>query len=295
MSILTNNNKIFTLGGNPIVWEPIKIYTNFNSAVINTKVDTPTLMIKALDMNKNPLNVNHIIVKIKDQIVTYFTGDANLGFIYNLPSLSSFFSGGDEGQLPLTITVNDDYGNSITKSYLINIAIRDIGEILGTVTVRLDLTTLGLGVIDALDTQEYLQGNNVANCIISTLEYFGYSVSNSGTADTNFMLTEISRASAFNGTAIPTTLANLLTEDNITISIPKPAQRYDHLKNGDYTSRSYWTYAINEKYPTCGMSYYYPLENDVITLRFTLNEGKDIGAASANYPTIWINGEEVTA
>lgn len=295
MSILTNNNKIFILNGNPISYEPIKLYTNLNSSVINTSVDTPTLILKARDINKNFLNANHIVVKVDDQIVTTFAGTASLGFIYNLPSLSSFFLGGDEGQLPLTITVNDDYGNSITKSYIINIVMRDLGEVIGTVTVQLDLTNLGLGVIDVLDTQEYFQGNSVAHCITSTLEYLGYNVSNSGTIDTDFMLIEISRAGGFEGTAIPTKLKNLLTEDNIAITLPKPAQRHDHLKNGDYTSRSYWTYAVNEKYPACGMSSYYPMENDIITLRFTLNEGKDIGAAVENYSTIWVNGKEVTS
>lgn len=262
---------------------------------MNTSVDTPTLILKARDINKNFLNASHIIVKVNNQIVTTLAGTASSGFIYNLPSLSSFFLGGNEGQLPLTITVNDDYGNSITKSYIINVTIRDLGEAIGTVTVRLDLTNLGLGIIDTLDTQEYFQGNSVAHCITSTLEHFGYSVSNSGTVDTDFMLTEISRASAFEGVIIPAKLKNLLTEDNIAITLPKPSRRYDYLGNGDYTGRSYWTYAVNERYPTCGMSSYYPMENDIITLRFTLNEGKDIGAAVENYSTIWINGKEVAS
>ena len=113
----------------------------------------------------------------------------------------------------MTVVAWDDNGNSTYQHYKIIYKVRDEGEKIGTATVRLDLSVLGLGVVDTVMDCDIFQDQPASYVIKAALEYLGYRVSFSGTLDEGFYLTRISRASAFEGVAIPEELQKLLELD----------------------------------------------------------------------------------
>ena len=98
--------------------------------------------------------------------------------------------------------------------------------------------------------------------------------------------------------AIPEELQKLLELDRKTIKVPKPDIANDSLGEFDYTTASGWMYSINgSTYPGRGMSGYFLSDGDVLTLRFTLAYGKDIGGSTGGdtgpltrYCGTWIDG-----
>ena len=61
----------------------------------------------------------------------------------------------------------------------------------------------------------------------------------------------------------------------------------------DYTRGSGWMYSVNGSYPGRGLSRYFLSDGDVLTLRFTLANGNDIGAGRNNYCGQWIDGRYI--
>ena len=51
----------------------------------------------------------------------------------------------------------------------------------------------------------------------------------------------------------------------------------DSLGEHDYTQGSGWMYSVNGKYCNYSMSDYHPQNGDVVRIRYTLANGKDIG------------------
>ena len=266
---------------------PPSIRTNLSGAVIETTNRNLTFTVWAEDWQGNPLNQNHVTVTMDGKVVKQSTGSGAGGLEYDLFLDTGL--GGDETEHDVTVVAWDDNGNSTYQHYKIIYKVRDEGEKIGTATVRLDLSVLGLGVVDTVMDCDVFQDQPASYVIKAALEYLGYRVSFSGTLDEGFYLTRISRASAFEGVAIPEELQKLLELDRKTIKVPKPAIANDSLGEFDYTTASGWMYSINGAYPGRGLSDYFLSDGDTLTLRFTLALGKDIGAGERNYCGKWID------
>ena len=275
---------------------PPTIRTNLSSEVIETTNRNLTFTVWAEDWQGNPLNQNHVSVTMDGQVVRQSTGSGANGLEYDLFLDTGL--GGDETEHDVTITAWDDDGNSTYQRYKIIYKVRDEGEKIGTATVRLDLSVLGLGVVDTVMDCDVFQDKPASYVVMAALEYLGYEVSFDGTLDSNFYLTRISRTSAFNGAAIPDELKQLLELDGLTIKAPRPSAARDSVGEFDYTMGSGWMYSINgSTYPGRGLSGYFLGDGDVLTLRFTLAYGKDIGGSTGGgtgpltkYCGTWIDG-----
>ena len=270
---------------------PPKIRTNLSGDTIKLTNRNLTFTVWATDGEDNPLYQDHITVKLDGREVKYSTGSGASGLEYNLR-----LDGENGGRHTVTILAWDDKGNSTYKTYIIDYDAHEKGEKIGTATVRLDLSVLGLGIIEAPVSTDIFQDVPASYAITEVLESLGYTVSYGGTLDSGFYLKRISRSMTFGSANIPQELQKLLENDGISIS--KPDNYTDSLGEFDYTNKSGWMYAINGVYPGRGFSEYFLSDGDVLTLRFTLALGRDIGGGSAsngqaNYCGTWIDGRYI--
>ncbi len=270
---------------------PPKIRTNLSGDTIKLTNRNLTFTVWATDGEDNPLYQDHIAVKLDGREVKYSTGSGASGLEYNLR-----LDGENGGRHTVTILAWDDKGNSTYKTYIIDYDAHEKGEKIGTATVRLDLSVLGLGIIEAPVSTDIFQDVPASYAITEVLESLGYTVSYGGTLDSGFYLKRISRSMTFGSAQIPRELQGLLTGDGFSIS--QPGDYQNSLGEFDYTRGSGWMYAINGSYPGRGLSDYFLSDGDTLTLRFTLAYGKDIGGGSAsngqtNYCGTWIDGRYI--
>ena len=280
---------------------PPKIRTNLGGDVVTLTNRNLTFTVWATDGDEKPINQNHVTVMMDGKVVKHSTGDAVNGLEYNL-FLDTGIAG-DETEHTVTITAWDDKGNSAFKSYKIIYKVRDTGEKIGTATIRLDLTVLGLGLVDVPVSQDIFQDVPASYAVVAALEYLGYDVSFSGTLDDGFYLTRITRARSFKGAEIPEELRRLLELDGLTIKLPNANDGKNSVGEFDYTMGSGWMYSVNGSYyPGRGLSGYYLSDGDTLTLRFTLAYGKDIGGSTGGstggtklpkYCGTWVDGSYI--
>ena len=270
---------------------PPSIRTNLDSALIETNKRNMMLKVWANDGDGNALNQNHVTVKMDGRVVKQSTGSGAGGLEYDLFLDTGL--GGDEAEHDVEIIAWDDNGNSTYQRYKIVYKVHDEGEKIGTATVRLDLSVLGLGVIDAPVDCDVFQDQPASYVVKAALEYLGYDISFSGTLDEGFYLKRITRARSFKGAEIPDELKKLLELDGLAIK--NPSKGKDSVGEFDYTIGSGWMCTINGDYPGRGLSGCFLGDGDVLTLRFTLAYGKDIGSESnrgnlTKYCGTWIDG-----
>lgn len=278
---------------------PPSISTNLSGETIETTNRNLTFTVWAKDWQGNPLNQNHVSVTMDGKVVKQSTGSGANGLEYDL--FLDTGRGGDQVEHDVVVRAWDDNGNSSYKRYKAIYKVRDAGEKIGTATVRLDLSVLGLDVMDVVMDCDVFQDQPASYVVMAALEYLGYDVSYSGTLDTGFYLERITRARSFKGVEIPEELEKLLILDGLVDEekgIISPSRGKDSVGEFDYTRGSGWMFSVNgSTYPGRGMSGYFLGDGDVLTLRFTLAYGKDIGGSTGGgtgpltrYCGTWIDG-----
>lgn len=170
------------------------------------------------------------------------------------------------------------------------------GDKVGSVTIVLDATTVGLGILDS-DTYEIVKSNTAADVFLKFLNEYGYEATYTGNTKNNFYLRRVERAGLCYGASVPEKLWSMILRDGITLN--EDTYYEDSLGEFDYTMGSGWTYAVNGSYPGRALSAYEMRDRDVIYVRFTLCYGKDIGSYDASgggygrlngYCGYWMNG-----
>ena len=238
-----------------------------------------------------PIYSNCIEVWLNGELIPKHTGDIR-------PEYELYFEPpnvGDYAQYTVKVRAWDDKGNSTMKIYTFDYHTISEGDYLGNVTITLDATTVGLGVIDYA-TYEIFQGDTVADVVIKFLEEYGYYAIYDGSATVGFYLRRIERGDLCRGAKVPDNLWKMILRDGITLTSPP---HRDSLGEYDYTMGSGWMYSIDGSvYPGRGMSNYQAYNGMTISLRFTLSYGKDIGGYDAtgggygslsSYCGVWIN------
>ena len=86
----------------------------------------------------------------------------------------------------MTVQAWDDNGNSSYKEYILNYQFVDEGGVIGTATISIDATTVGLGYLESSFTYEIKQDEPASYAVAAALEAWGYSYENTGTLDENF-------------------------------------------------------------------------------------------------------------
>lgn len=266
---------------------PPIIYTNRDGVTTPVKTSTFTLVVTARKgTDKAPLYSNHLSVRLDGALLTDPTGNAVSGYEYVLTLEAP--QRGDERVYTVTVLAWDDEGNSALRTIeLVYQPVSD-GDRLGTATVRIDATTVGLGIVDSM-TCELRQGDTAAQTLLQMLEECGYyQVDYDGTPKKNggFYLLRIWRGDLLYGAKIDDRLWTLILRDGISLT-GNPGT--DSLGEHDYTWGAGWMYDVNGYYPGKGLSEWSLDNGDVLTLRFTLAWGKDIdgyGATGGMYGSL---------
>lgn len=226
---------------------------------------------------------------------------------------------GDEKQYYLRVYAEDAYGNHHTELRGFTGKRREAGQKIGEATIYVDATALGLGVIgrvsyDVLADEpisyavaKAVMGMNTGDPFGAAKDTLGWRGSYAGTLDNGFYLQSLNTgctANALEDGGWPGT-----TEEEVLKAIDDRFGAGSGLatlwrclyRNGlnkstgsgstfgefDYTSGSGWMYSLDGTYyPGQSMSAVYLRDGDVLTLRYTLAYGWDIGGGSDNYGNI---------
>ena len=277
--------------------EPPSIRTSLDGAPVETTNRNVTLTVWATDGKENPIYQDHVKVMLDGKEITQYTGSGSSGLEYKL-----YLEAGNVGnktEHTVSVLAWDDKGNSTLKTYKIVYKTRDSGEKIGTATIRLDLSVLGLGIAEVPVECDIFQDVPASYAIKTVLEELGYRISYDGSLDDGFYLTRISRNMTFKYAQIPEELRRLLELDGLSVS--RPGGYKNSVGEFDYTMGSGWMYSVNGAYPGKGMSEYFLSDGDTLTLRFTLAYGKDIGGGNggASYGSLqrycgkWVDGQYI--
>jgi len=225
---------------------------------------------------------------------------------------------GDENQHTLYIYAEDEYGNKGEKTIVFTGQRVQEGQVKGEAEIIIDMTVLGLGVVDSVDYQ-VLADEPVSYAVYKAVmggdggERFGmaetsldWSGDYDNSLDIGFYLARLGdgsalaeRADALSGKGwsdfgrneeeILAYIDNYFGKDTGLAVLWRclyvngvnvsPSSDSHSVGEMDFTSESGWVYEINGRYPGVGMSEIQLEDGDRLTLRFTLAGGWDVGSS----------------
>lgn len=301
----------------------IKIETNLEDGqeIINETKTNLTVKAWSEDASGNVVSYipangtdTKLIVKLDDVQIAY-TSTSGAASEYDLVPANPEV--GDTNTHTLYIYAEDAYGNYGELTLTLNGQRREAGQKVGTATIYVDMTVLGIGVVGPVKYSvladepisyviaKAVLGEDTGDPFGAADDTFGWSGSYAGTLDDGFYLQSVStgyNADALEGGSWPGT-----TEEEILNAIDNRFGKGSGLatiwrclyRNGlnkssgsgnsfgefDYTSGSGWMYSVGGStyYPGQSMSAIYLQDGDVLTLRYTLAYGWDVGGGSPGY------------
>ena len=303
----------------------IKIETNLRDGqtIINAAKTNLTVKAWSEDGNGNVLDYipatgvdTKLIVKLDDVELSYVS-TSGASSEYDLYPENPVV--GDTNEHVLYIYAEDAYGNHGELELKLIGQRRQSGQLAGNATIRVDMSVLGLGVVETL-SYEILADEPVSYVIVKALmgeelpqpygkakESLGWNGSYAGTLDTGFYLQSLTTghsASALEGSTWPSdseaeTLAEIdriFGKGSGLATLWRCIRRNGLNKSSgsggtfgefDYTSGSGWMYSIGGRnyYPGQSMSAVYLQDGDVLTIRYTLAYGWDVGGGDPAYGT----------
>ena len=226
---------------------------------------------------------------------------------------------GDEKQYYLRVYAEDAYGNHHTELRGFTGKRREAGQKIGEATIYVDMTVLGLGVTDPIYydvladepisyvVAKAIMGMDTGDPFGAASDILGWRGSYAGTLDTGFYLQWLD--TDYYPDALEDSTWPGSTEEEVLAAIDarfgagtglatlwrclyrnglnKSAGSGSRIGEFDYTSGSGWMYSLDGTYyPGQSMSAVYLKDGDVLTLRYTLAYGWDIGGGSDNYGNI---------
>lgn len=267
----------------------ITVYSNVTDPI---KTSHYIFSVGATDWHGDYLSFDHMIVTREGKPYTASptgVGIYEYDFYFDPPTM------GDSYQVVITVLAWDDEGNSTYRSYTLTYEYVDTGDIIGTAGINIDMTTIGLGLAYTGYTFDVEQGKPLSYYILDALEFYGLEAEYTGTPDARFYLAGICGGYLTYGYHVPENLWQKILDDGLDCDINRIGR--DRLAEFDLTQGSGWMYTIDGvTYPGRGMSeYFLDGHGNMVTLRFTLAYGKDIGATSntgrlSTYCGVWING-----
>ena len=271
---------------------PPTVSTNLDGWSEPVKTREFLFRVSATDYHGMSIRADRISVTLDGKPVTSYTGSDTMEYsLYLTPGAL-----GDTETHTVTVVAWDDEGNSTYREYTIEYQFIDEGDVIGSTTITLDATALGLGILDAGEI-EIRQGEPLSYAIDRFLEQMGYSYENKGTLDSGFYLSRISRSRLCSHASPDEALWKCVEADGITQTNQRDK---NSLGEFDYTRESGWMYFVNGTPYGRGLSDYYPNDGDQISIRFTLAMGKDVGgymgSSSGNlsaYCGLWVGGQYV--
>lgn len=300
----------------------IRIETNLQngSTVINGTKNNLTVKAWSEDAAGNVLSYipangvdTRLIVQLDGQTLSYESVSGKASEYYLTPGNPET---GDTNTHTLYIYAEDAYGNYGELTLTLKGQRNEAGQKIGTATVRVDLTVLGLGVVESLSydvladesvarvVEKAIGGRDLGAPYGSASQSLGWGIGSSGTLDIGYYLQRLSTGytpNALEGSAWPgsTEEAVLQAIDDrfgkgtglATLwrciyrnGLNKSAGSGGSIGEFDYTSGSGWLFSVGGAYyPGQSMSTVYLQNGDVLTLRFTLAYGWDVGGGTSSY------------
>lgn len=226
---------------------------------------------------------------------------------------------GDEKQYYLRVYAEDAYGNHHRELRGFTGKRREAGQKIGDATIYVDMTVLGVGVVGPIPYEvladepisyvvaKAIMGKDTGEPFGAASDTLGWRGDYGGTLDTGFYLRSLN--TDYHADALEDAVWPGSTEEEVLDAIDARFGAGTGLaalwrclyRNGlnksvgsgstfgefDYTSGSGWMYSIGGSYyPGQSMSAVRLKDGDVLTLRYTLAYGWDIGGGSDNYGNI---------
>ena len=255
-----------------------------------------------------------LIVTFDGQVLTYVSSSGASSEYDLVPANPET---GDTNTHTLHIYAEDAYGNFGELTLTLNGQRSDSGQKIGDATIYVDLSVLGLGVVASVPYEvladepvsyviaKAIMGQDLGAPYGAAKESLGWSAGYAGTLDSGFYLQSLNVG--VTGTGLEdsrwpgSTEAEVLQaiDDRFGAGTGMAALWRCLYRNGlnkssgggssvgefDYTSGSGWMYSIGGTtyYPGQAMSGVYLQDGDVLTLRYTLAYGWDVGGGSPGY------------
>ena len=249
--------------------------------------------------------------------VPYNTPDSGGYYAYDLiPPIPEI---GDEIKYYLHVIAEDAYGNRGEKKLTFTGKRREPGQKIGDATILVDMTVLGIDDIPSIHydvladepisyvVAKAIMGMDTGEPFGAASDTLGWRGSYAGTLDTGFYLQWLD--TDYYPDALEDSTWPGSTEEEVLAAIDarfgagtglatlwrclyrnglnKSAGSGSRIGEFDYTSGSGWMYSLDGTYyPGQSMSAVYLKDGDVLTLRYTLAYGWDIGGGSDNYGNI---------
>lgn len=184
----------------------------------------------------------------------------------------------------VTVTAQDEEGYYTSKEYEVTCEAVAEGEKIGTATISVEATTVGLGYLIPPTEVDIYEGENAVYPLARLLDANGFQYNYQGSADNGFYLAHLLKGGITNGAAIPEDLAGYLESAGIGYN----DYRTNSLGEYDFTGASGWMYQIDGTVPQFSLSECYLQDGQTLRLRFTLAQGRDIGCAGGeNFDKEW--------
>lgn len=225
---------------------------------------------------------------------------------------------GDQNEHTVYIYAEDEYGNYGELILNLKGQRKQDGQKKGTATIRIDMTVLGLGVVETV-SYEVLSGEPISYAVAKAVmgedtgepfgaakESLGWGGRYKGTLDIGFYLQSLTPGLRADGLKENSWNKYGSSEEEVLNAIDRELGKGTGLatlwrciyRNGlnkskgtndsygefDYTSGSGWLFALDGTYyPGLSMSEYSLEDGDVLTLRYTLAHGWDVGGGTPGY------------
>lgn len=173
----------------------------------------------------------------------------------------------------VTVSATDREGYSASRSYEVFCNSVEQGDAIGTATVSVEATTVGLGYLIPPTPVTIYEGVNAVYTVTELLNQCGFQYNYGGDAAGSFYLAYIIRDGITNGASIPEDLAEKIEEDGLKWN----NYSENSLGQFDFCEGSGWMYQVDGVYPTHSLSECFLLDGQELRIRFTLAYGKDIG------------------
>lgn len=255
---------------------PYLDYSNVSDNM-SVKGNVFTLNIKPVDYKGNKIYDSNTRVFLNN--IQYSSSWVNEYIGYTL-----YLVNGSNG---LNIRIIDNDGRYTDYYYTINCTHLNDGEKIGAVNFSFDANVLGLGYIIEPTECDIFQGETSAQFLDRVLTQNGFTYSNTGTLESGFYLSRISKEGIGSNINIPQELINKINSDGLSHNNQKYA---DSIGENDYYQGAGFMYCVNDSFPGISLSDIALQDGDTFKLRFTLAYGKDIGGysdTSGNYNKVW--------